>query len=95
LVNSSKNAGIEKIPWFVLPCAIGFLVIGVVVGAPLADLLGFSQVAFLLRFAPLFAWACSFGLALYLGRHPRLHTVTEPKEGEAFLTWSGSERASS
>jgi hypothetical protein len=87
---SKRQDEIQKIPWFVVPCAVGFLVIGIVVGAPLADVLGFGRLDFLLRFAPLFAWAGTFGLALYLGRHPRLRAKPEPQEREAFLTWAGS-----
>jgi hypothetical protein len=89
-VSNAQQGEIIKIPWFVLPCAVGFLVVGVLVGAPLADLLGFGRLEFLLRFAPLFAWAGTFGLALYLGRHPRSRAVAAPPEREAFLTWAGT-----
>jgi hypothetical protein len=82
--------GVVRIPWFVLPCAIGFLVLGVLVGAPLADLMGVSRGTFLLRFAPLFAWGGTFALALYLGRHPRTRPSPPPQESEAFLAWGGT-----
>jgi hypothetical protein len=62
-------------------------VVGAILGAPLAALLGFGRLDFLLRFAPLFAWGCTFGLALYLGRHPRHRVLPEPQESKAFLTW--------
>ncbi len=63
----------EKIPLFVLPCAIGFLGLGVLLGLLLAGPLGISRGAFLARFVPLFTWATTFGLALYLGhREPKL-----------------------
>lgn len=91
-MRKAQDAEIEKIPWFVLPGAAGFLLVGIVVGALLADLLGIGRVTFLLRFAPLFAWACTFGLALYLGRHPHRRALPDPQESEAFLTWSGSGR---
>lgn len=80
----------EKIPLWVLPCAVGFFVLSLALGSLLATALALEPGAFLLRFSPLFTWAATFVLALYIGRRlPERHT-SEPERGpRGFLWWEG------
>ena len=78
----------DKIPLFVVPCAAGFLVLGTLIGIFVAGLLKFDLVPFLFRFAPLFAWACTFVLALYLGRRPPKEQPSAPEGAGAGFMWS-------
>jgi hypothetical protein len=82
----------EKIPLWVLPCALGFFVLSLVVGWLIAGVLKVEPGGFLLRFSPLFTWAATFVLALYLGRRlPEKRIVSGPSDAEVrgFLWWEG------
>ena len=78
----------DKIPFFVVPCAAGFLVLGALIGIFVAGLFQFDVVPFLFRFAPLFAWACTFVLALYLGRRPLKEAAPGPGKTSGGFVWS-------
>ena len=77
----------DKIPFFVVPCAAGFLVLGALIGIFVAGLLQFDVVPFLFRFAPLFAWGGTFVLALYLGRRPLKEPPPVPKGAGGGFMW--------
>jgi polyferredoxin len=80
----------EKIPLWVLPCAIGFFILSLVAGSLIATALALEPIPFLLRFSPMFTWAATFVLALYIGRKL---PAERPSEAEhrppAFLWWEG------
>ena len=76
----------EKIPMFVVPCAVGFFCLSIIIGLFLAGPLHLSQGPFLLRFSALFTWASTFGLALYLGhRQPDKQPKPAGADKTAFL----------
>lgn len=80
----------EKIPLWVLPCAIGFFIVSVAVGSLIARALDLELVGFLLRFSPLFTWAATFVLALYIGRRlPEHRQDLEESTARGFLWWEG------
>lgn len=76
----------EKIPLFVVPSAIGLFVVGTVIGWVLAGLFNLDRWPFLLRFSPLFTWAGTFVLALYLGRRQPSRPAAQD-ESKGFLWW--------
>lgn len=78
----------DKIPLFVVPCAVGFLVAGTVIGVLLANVFQLDLVPFLFRFAPLFTWACTFALALYLGRRPVKQAAPHTESSGGGFFWS-------
>jgi hypothetical protein len=80
----------EKIPFWVLPCAIGFFALSLAVGSLIANAFALEPAGFLLRFSPLFTWAATFVLALYIGRKLPERRSPQPPEGpRGFLWWEG------
>jgi hypothetical protein len=81
------HADTSKIPLWVLPCAIGFFVVSLGVGSFLASVFALEPTGFLLRFSPLFTWAATFVLALYVGRRLPVQGEDPRFEDHGFLWW--------